>query len=62
MSMGQGATVSLPILAIYMKNVNGNPDFGYDPNAKFDLPENYNPCLKEDGAGTDDFTVDDIFE
>ncbi len=62
MSMGQGATVSLPIWAIYMKKVNGNPDLGYDPNAKFDLPENYNPCLKEDGAGTDDFTVDDIFE
>lgn len=62
MSMGQGATVSLPIWAIYMKKVYNNLELGYDSNAKFDLPEGYNPCVKEDSVTVDDFTVDDIFE
>ena len=62
MSMGQGATVSLPIWAIYMRKVYDNPVLGYDPNAKFDLPVDYDPCVKEDSIAIDDFMVDDIFE
>ena len=47
MAMGQGATVSLPIWALYMKSLYAHPDLGYDPEAKFDLPEGYDPCAKD---------------
>lgn len=42
--MGQGATMALPIWAIFMKKVYADRSLGIDPMAKFDLPEDYNPC------------------
>lgn len=62
MAMGQGATVSLPIWALYMKSLYAHPDLGYDPDAKFDLPEGYDPCAKDSTSMVDDFMIDDVFE
>lgn len=62
MAMGQGATVSLPIWAIYMKSLYANPDLGYDPKAEFDLPEGYDPCAKDSTSVSEGFMIDDVFE
>lgn len=62
MAMGQGATVSLPIWALYMKSLYAHPDLGYDPEAKFDLPEGYDPCAKDSTSMVDDIMIDDVFE
>lgn len=61
--MGQGATMALPIWAIFMKKVYADRSLGIDPMAKFDLPEDYNPCGHK--AEEDDFTengIDEVFE
>lgn len=61
--MGQGATMALPIWAIFMKKVYADRSLGIDPEAKFDLPEDYNPCGQK--AEEDDFTengIDEVFE
>ena len=61
--MGQGATMALPIWAIFMKKVYADRSLGIDPIAKFDLPEDYNPCGQK--AEEDDFTengIDEVFE
>ncbi len=43
MSMGQGATMALPIWAIFMKKVYADPTLGFSPMEKFDIPADYNP-------------------
>jgi len=60
MSMGQGATMALPIWAYYMQKVFADHSLGYDPEAKFDLPEDYNPCaqVKEDT----EFGIEEVYE
>ena len=61
--MGQGATMALPIWAIFMKKVYADRSLGIDPMAKFDLPEDYNPCGQK--AEEDDFSengIDEVFE
>ena len=61
--MGQGATMALPIWAIFMKKVYADRSLGIDPMAKFDFPEDYNPCGQK--AEEDDFTengIDEVFE
>lgn len=60
MSMGQGATMALPIWAYYMKKVYADRNLGYSPSIKFEIPENFNSCL-----GVEDSTnmnIDEIFE
>ncbi len=44
MYYGQGASMALPIWAIYMNKVFADPDLGYDPADRFALPEDFNPC------------------
>ena len=61
--MGQGATMALPIWAIFMKKVYADPSLGIDPEAVFDLPDGYNPCGNK--AEHDDFTengIEEVFE
>ena len=58
MNMGQGATMALPVWAIFMKKVYADPSLGIDPTAKFDIPEDYNPC----GNRKDDFEMGGIEE
>lgn len=67
MSMGQGATMALPIWAIFMKKIYADPSLGISPAIKFDLPEDYNPCSRK-AAEQDDFeevgagSIDEVFE
>ena len=51
-SMGQGATMALPIFALYMKKVYANAQLGISPDADFDIPSTFNPCpLAGEGDG-----------
>lgn len=59
--MGQGANMALPIWAYYMKKVFADRSLGYDPNEKFDIPEDFNPCVSE----LDDYSaggIEEVFE
>jgi penicillin-binding protein 1A len=60
MSMGQGATMALPIWAIYMQKVFADHSLGYDPEAKFDLPEDYNPCAQT--KDDTEFGIEEVYE
>lgn len=46
-NMGQGANMALPVWAYYMKRVFADRSLGYDPEEKFDVPEDFNPCASE---------------
>ena len=61
MSMGQGATMALPIFAYFMQNVYQDAQLGYNENAIFDLPDGYDPCSYVDDA-LDANEIEDIFE
>lgn len=59
--MGQGANMALPIWAYYMKKVLADRSLGYDPNEKFDIPEDFNSCVSE----FDDYSaggIEEVFE
>nr|WP_239057041.1 transglycosylase domain-containing protein [Paludibacter sp. 221] len=48
---GQGASMSLPIWAIYMKKVLNDPELEYTFSDEFDMPSDYNPnagCRSDD--------------
>ena len=65
MAMGQGATMALPVFALYMQRVYADKRLGYNPNAVFDMPEGYNPCaIDESGLqdASDGVSIEDIFE
>ncbi len=61
MRMGQGANMALPVWAYYMKKVFADKSLGYDPDEKFDIPEEFNPCSSE----FDDYVpggIEEVFE
>ena len=61
MSMGQGATMALPIFALYMQKLYQDKHLGYNENAVFDLPEGYDPCsFVEESLEAND--IEEIFE
>ena len=67
MSMGQGATMALPIWAIFMKKVYADVSLGYSPEVKFDIPADYNPCYHVGSGGEQDSfeqvnAIDEVFE
>jgi penicillin-binding protein 1A len=41
MANGQGASMALPIWALYMKKVYSNPQLGYSQSEKFAIPSNF---------------------
>lgn len=55
MAMGQGATMALPIFALYMQKVYKDKRLGYNEEAVFDLPEGFDPCegFEDDNTGGD---------
>ena len=65
MNMGQGATMALPIWAIFMKKVYADSSLGINPDVKFDLPDGYDQCHKP-MSEQDDFEqvdgIDEVFE
>ena len=62
MNMGQGATMALPIWAIFMKKVYADSSLGIDPLAKFDIPEDYNPCKAKAKDDFEENGIDEVFE
>lgn len=60
MQMGQGATMALPIWAYYMKKVFADKALGYSEDAMFDIPADFDPCVKESDDGI--LGVDEIYE
>ena len=59
MALGQGASMALPVFALYLQKVYKDTSLGYSPDAVFDLPEGFNPCtassdeLAPDGTSSD---------
>ena len=63
MAMGQGASMALPIFALYMQKVYGDIRLGYSEDEVFDIPAEFNPCPLSDGTSEDDMTdIEEIFE
>ncbi len=61
MAMGQGATMALPVFALYMQKLYKDKQLGYSDQAIFDLPAGYNPC-EMDTSGLSDLDEDSIEE
>ena len=61
MTYGQGAAMALPIWAYYMKKVYADRSLPYSPNAKFDVPVDFNPCYSDED-NIDEFEIDEVFE
>ena len=61
MSMGQGATMALPIFAYYMKKVYADDQLDYSQDEKFDIPEGFDPCAVG-GEGEEAEEVDEMQE
>lgn len=62
MRMGQGATMALPIWAYYMRRIYKDKRLGYDPAAKFQYPEDYNPCAVNADDMEDVNGIDEVYE
>lgn len=61
MAMGQGATMALPVWAIFMQKVYADKSLPYSSDAVFDVPEDFIPC-KKDESGVDINEIDEVFE
>ena len=63
MTMGQGATMALPVFAYYMQRVYKDKRLGYNEEAVFDLPVGYNPCqMDESGLSDVEDDIEEVFE
>ena len=58
--MGQGATMALPIWAYYMQKVFADKLLNYDPEAKFEVPDDFNPCAAERDEG--EYGIEEVYE
>ena len=43
MAEGQGASMALPIYALYLQKIFADPDLGYSEDEQFDVPDWFNP-------------------
>ena len=51
MEHGQGAHAALPLWGIFMEQVYADSlNLGYSPSARFEMPENYDPCAEYPSA------------
>lgn len=62
MRLGQGATMALPVWAYYMRRVYADKSLGYDPEAQFDFPEDYNPCRGSSTDAEEGNDIEEVFE
>lgn len=69
MAMGQGASMALPVWALYMKKVWADPTLGYSQDEAFNIPQDFDMCGQ--GFGFDNDSIqsssptppeDDVFE
>ena len=61
MSMGQGATMALPIWAYFMQKVFADHRLGYTQSATFAIPNDFDPCAKDEG-GMGEYGIDEVYE
>lgn len=66
MAMGQGATMALPLFALYMQRVYKDKRLGYNEQAVFDVPADFNPCRGDESELSDveegEENIEEIFE
>ena len=67
MLYGQGASMALPVWAIYMNKVYADKSLGYSQDARFAIPEGFDPCSGMNESTDSDSVVtdggiDDLFE
>ena len=68
MLYGQGASMALPIFALYMKKVYADGHLPYTQDDQFDMPAGFDPCNREDdmeqvdGPDADEQLINQIFE
>ena len=66
MSEGQGATMALPIVGMFLQKVYNNPVLGYSQTERFEIPAKYvNPCsnqLNTEYDSTHPGGIDDLFK
>lgn len=58
-SIGQGATMALPIWGYYMKMVYADKSLGYNPDAKFNIPKDFDSCESRDSLNFNG--IEDVF-
>ncbi len=54
MTYGQGASMALPVFALFIKKVYNNAKLGISPDDTFDIPSGFNPCGPYDGSSDDE--------
>ena len=66
MYYGQGASMALPVWALYMNKVFADKSLGYSQDEKFEIPEGFDPCAGMDTgmehAPTSTDGLDSLFE
>lgn len=67
MLYGQGASMALPVWAIYMNKVYADKSLGYSQDERFEIPEGFDPCAGMNKSTDSDSVVtdggiDDLFE
>ena len=62
MAIGQGASAALPIWATYMNKVFADKTLGYSPEAKFSLPDGFEPCQGDSIDSVSAYGIDEVFE
>lgn len=58
-SIGQGAAMALPIWAYYMNMVYADKTLDYSPDAKFDIPKDFDSCENKDSLNFN--SIQDVF-
>ena len=58
-SIGQGAAMALPIWAYYMNMVYADKTLDYSPDAKFDIPKDFDFCENKDSLNFN--SIQDVF-
>lgn len=61
MTYGQGAAMALPIWAYYMRKVYRDKTLGYSEDAKFEIPEDFNPCYHVQST-QDEPGIEDVYQ
>ena len=70
MAYGQGASMALPIHGLFYQKIYADPDLNYKDTGKFDIPEGFNPCERDNRFSPDIYQnnesvnsegIDDIF-
>ncbi len=58
MGDGQGASMALPIYALYIQKVYADSSLGYSQELKFDIPEGYGDLCDEEGTFVDTSVIE----